>query len=827
MRYNILIALAALAAVLLPGCSRVQEEAPAGVEKQPLRFTASVGSYATKATDTAFEEGDAVSLYTDGNYEYRNVRMVYSNGEFTPEEQIDWSPWQYVEEPMRFWAFYPYLEKADMLERDWVRFTVRSNQSTHQGFTQSDFMSAYTQSAPADGPVHLHFVHRMSKLLVYVDNMLDGVSVVDVYLGGIWPEVYIYKDGTTSYSGNTPFNSIKMGQVTDREGRTAWAAIIPPQGALPVITLVGSDGKYYSFATQSGVSFEAGCSHKAYVSLTEDTVSADFSSDVEWWVDNGDVNFQDPADKIWSITGTVQGLGWSEDIVMERVGDYFWAPVYCKEGDEFKFRADFNWDYNFGSGAYDGGYGWYRLVGGGPNISIENEDVYSVYLYPRNEVMEIVSAVDAPELSLVGTILGSEWDTDFPMQVYVSRDNAGTGYPVYCYLGLEYRAGQEFKIRFKGEWNLDYGAETIDPVWESCRMVRGWYNVSLAQDGVYNILFDWYHKRLQVDRTGDLPSSGTTVADVLNGEDGEVYTVTGRVAGILNVNYGNYYIADDTGYVYIYGTKNADGQYPKDAGSWYFWDYDLVNGDIVTVTGPRSTYNGTVELVDVQVVEVLERTPLGIIIYNDQVGASGGTIELWVRAVSQIDAGVDDPDWAGIASVDYIGNNWYHVMVSVSANTSADNRRQLVWINTSAVDGSTYGTQTYINQSGAPVPSHAGSSTDPYSVADARLVASTLSWTSSSVYESTDPVYIKGIVSYVSQEFSTTYNNATIFISDTGERADEFQLYRVRYWNNADYTDGAPQVAVGDEVMVYGPIMNYRGSTPETVANEAYLVSFN
>ena len=136
-------------------------------------------------------------------------------------------------------------------------------------------------------------------------------------------------------------------------------------------------------------------------------------------------------------------------------------------------------------------------------------------------------------------------------------------------------------------------------------------------------------------------------------------------------------------------------------------------------------------------------------------------------------------------------------------------------------------TSFYISQPGAPAATHTGSATDPYSVADARLVASGLTWTSSSVYESTAPVYIKGIVSYVSQGFTTTYNNATIYISDTGERNEEFQLYRVRYWDNADYNDGDPQVEVGDEVLVYGPIMNYRGNTPETVANEAYLVSFN
>ena len=32
---------------------------------------------------------------------------------------------------------------------------------------------------------------------------------------------------------------------------------------------------------------------------------------------------------------------------------------------------------------------------------------------------------------------------------------------------------------------------------------------------------------------------------------------------------------------------------------------------------------------------------------------------------------------------------------------------------------------------------------------------------------------------------------------------------------------------VGDDVIIYGKLMNYKGNTPETVANKSYLYSLN
>ena len=90
----------------------------------------------------------------------------------------------------------------------------------------------------------------------------------------------------------------------------------------------------------------------------------------------------------------------------------------------------------------------------------------------------------------------------------------------------------------------------------------------------------------------------STCAEVNNnGVDGKVYRVKGTCTSIANTQYGNWYLTDDTGTVYVYGTlyNGATQQFTK---------LGLEVGDIVTVEGPRKNYNGTIELVDVTVIEI-------------------------------------------------------------------------------------------------------------------------------------------------------------------------------------------------------------------------------
>ena len=81
---------------------------------------------------------------------------------------------------------------------------------------------------------------------------------------------------------------------------------------------------------------------------------------------------------------------------------------------------------------------------------------------------------------------------------------------------------------------------------------------------------------------------------------------------------------------------------------------------------------------------------------------------------------------------------------------------------------------------------------------------------------------VKGIVSKI-DEISTSYGNATFYISDDGKHENWLEVYRGFWLNNTKFSKG-DEFAVGDELTIMGQLMSYKG-TPETVQNTAYVVA--
>ena len=115
-----------------------------------------------------------------------------------------------------------------------------------------------------------------------------------------------------------------------------------------------------------------------------------------------------------------------------------------------------------------------------------------------------------------------------------------------------------------------------------------------------------------------------------------------------------------------------------------------------------------------------------------------------------------------------------------------------------------------------------GSKEDPYTVAG---VISYVQGLGADV-NSPEKVYIKGKVSRGSFT-ADSYGNGTFYVSDDGSQTNEFYAYRVLYLGNAKFTANDTQINPGDDVVIYGNVVNYRGSTPETVQNSAFLYSLN
>ena len=193
--------------------------------------------------------------------------------------------------------------------------------------------------------------------------------------------------------------------------------------------------------------------------------------------------------------------------------------------------------------------------------------------------------------------------------------------------------------------------------------------------------------------------SPATCAEVIAGPDSKTYLVTGTVTAVANEQYGNWYLTDKTGTIYIYGTVNASGAYPKDSGGWGKSPFDFSVGDEVTVQGPKTTYNGTVELVDVTVVKVNKS-----LIKVDSVDPEDKTLpveggDLTVTLSNKgtglyVDIPADAKSWLSISSI--AGNV---VTLTAAPNEGGDRDTKLVF--KTKQSGKEYTTEMTLMQKGA------------------------------------------------------------------------------------------------------------------------------
>ncbi len=77
-------------------------------------------------------------------------------------------------------------------------------------------------------------------------------------------------------------------------------------------------------------------------------------------------------------------------------------------------------------------------------------------------------------------------------------------------------------------------------------------------------------------------------------ENGQIYELTGIVANISNMTYGNFDLVDETGSIYIYGVLDPDGN-PKN-----FATLDVEEGDQLTIQGSLGHYGDKLEVINAQ-----------------------------------------------------------------------------------------------------------------------------------------------------------------------------------------------------------------------------------
>lgn len=120
-------------------------------------------------------------------------------------------------------------------------------------------------------------------------------------------------------------------------------------------------------------------------------------------------------------------------------------------------------------------------------------------------------------------------------------------------------------------------------------------------------------------------------------------------------------------------------------------------------------------------------------------------------------------------------------------------------------------------------PEGEGTLQSPYNVAAALKLVSALP----ADVPTENALYVKGKISKINSVETATFGNANYYISDDGTENGQILIFQSYYLGNVKFTS-ADQIKVGDEVIIYGKFVNFKGNTPETVGKgTSYIYSLN
>ena len=191
--------------------------------------------------------------------------------------------------------------------------------------------------------------------------------------------------------------------------------------------------------------------------------------------------------------------------------------------------------------------------------------------------------------------------------------------------------------------------------------------------------------------------SEASVSEVRSGPDGKTFLVSGVVTAISNTLYGNWDLTDETGTIYIYGTLDSNG------GKQNFLSWGLEVGDEVTIQGPKSTYAGSPQLVDVTVLNINKSLVKVDSVENELLPVEGGEFTAYLTCKGEgvsVEIPEDAKEWLSISSIQSAGTNAV-VKFMAAANEGGDRETTLIFRTTS--EGKNYSTETTLTQKGAIV----------------------------------------------------------------------------------------------------------------------------
>ena len=524
---------AALAIMLAPSCEQMPQEGLPVAGTKEIKLSAGLGAY-TKATDTEFENGDAIGLNIIVEQPYlENAKFTMTGGALTPDETYFW----YDDSSLKstVFAYYPYSKDFKYDYSDF-EFTVNADQSTHKYYTQSDLMMAKVEGVtPTEETVYLPFNHMLSKVVISIENNL-GEGIDAVYFSNVYGSVNI-NPVTMEQTVTGSKGTIKTARAYDEKGMEVWTLILAPQAeALPELIVTTASQKQMTFTLSNPVTFSAGRQSTANVVLDAETLQTDFTPEITDWLPDNELNFgqegddvvvpePEPEVSIWGVVGTFTGWGSEPDKTMvydEKYKMFRSDTLYFTPEDAFKVRSNNVWD---DTANYGIEYGLTAktfinvaipVFTGGNSADIKPGvyGVYSVWFDLENSFVYILEEGVTPDMAGDITLEDQPVEVEHTWGLIGSFNGWAEDYPttivdgVAVAEGVTLEAGAEFKFRADGAWGIDYGTAAVHESGEAVQASLGGGNCSVAVAGVYDVYLNLETFEITVvlvEGTGEVP----------------------------------------------------------------------------------------------------------------------------------------------------------------------------------------------------------------------------------------------------------------------------------------------------------------------------------
>lgn len=257
-----------MAVLALASCTK--EQSPAD-NANTIKFN--IGFPSTRATATAFESGDQISLYAveydgttqmplqvGGNY-LNNESLTFDGTDWNASRTLYWS-----QNACDFYAFYPYQSTIGSVEN--YPFQIALDQDG-VGYEASDLLYASaTNVSRTDGAVNLNFYHMMSKIIV---NLEKGPNFVGDIPNDVVAHIYNtttscnvdWTKGSVEKDAFGGKNTITMKKISNSQ----FEAVLVPQNIEKRTPLIELSMGGIAYLLEYSLSFRPGYVHTVTVTL--------------------------------------------------------------------------------------------------------------------------------------------------------------------------------------------------------------------------------------------------------------------------------------------------------------------------------------------------------------------------------------------------------------------------------------------------------------------------------------------------------------------------------------------------------------------------------